>query len=80
MNNLMLKLHPSKISIRCLDNGIDLNKGIISERSFNQSTQSYLGYLSHAQAFGLTQKIKNLALQFSGYFAIICYYGSSGIF
>lgn len=44
----------------------ELNRRIISEESFNQSIQSYLGYLFHAKAFRLTQKIKNLALQFAG--------------
>jgi len=42
----------------------DLSRGRVTEESFNQSMQSYLGYLSHAQAFGLTQEIKNLTLQF----------------
>lgn len=51
-----------KLSIRLED----LNKGIISEDSFDRSMQSYLGYLSHAKASRLTQKIKNLALQFRG--------------
>lgn len=42
----------------------DLSKGIISEESFNQSMQSYLGYLSHAKANRLTKEIKNLGLRF----------------
>lgn len=37
----------------------DLQIGIISEKSFNQSLQSYLGYLGHANSFKLTQKLKN---------------------
>lgn len=37
----------------------DLKNEQISERSFNQSLQSYLGYLSHANSYKLTQKLKN---------------------
>ncbi|MDO8618404.1 MAG: reverse transcriptase domain-containing protein [Candidatus Daviesbacteria bacterium] len=37
----------------------DLKNGYISEKSFNQSLQSYLGYLSHANSYKLTQKLKN---------------------
>lgn len=31
----------------------------IGEENFDQSLQSYLGYLSHANSFRLTQKLKN---------------------
>lgn len=37
----------------------DLQNGIISEESFNQSLQSYLGYLKHASSFNFTQQLKN---------------------
>lgn len=37
----------------------NLQTGIVSEESFNQSLQSYLGYLGHANSFKLTQKLKN---------------------
>lgn len=37
----------------------DLKNGYVSEYSFNQSLQSYLGYLSHANSYKLTQKLKN---------------------
>ena len=82
MNNLMLELHPDKISIRCLDNGIDFLgyivlphyilprtktkkrifkklKEKIGLENFNQSLQSYLGYLKHAKSYKLTEKLKN---------------------
>lgn len=38
---------------------IELQNGQISEQSFNQSLQSYLGYLSHADSYKLTQKLKS---------------------
>lgn len=37
----------------------DLKNEQISEKSFNQSLQSYLGYLSHANSYELTQELKN---------------------
>ncbi len=37
----------------------ELKNGQISQDSFNQSLQSYLGYLGHANSFRLTQKLKN---------------------
>ncbi|MDP3974112.1 MAG: reverse transcriptase domain-containing protein [Candidatus Daviesbacteria bacterium] len=37
----------------------NLQTGIVSEGSFNQSLQSYLGYLGHANSYKLTQKLKN---------------------
>lgn len=37
----------------------DLKNGYISERSFNQSLQSYLGYLGHANSYKLAQELKN---------------------
>jgi len=82
MNNLILELHPRKISIRCLDNGIDFLgyivlpyyilprtktkrrifiklKRKVGSENFNQSLQSYLGYLKHANAFDVSQNLKN---------------------
>ena len=37
----------------------------IGEKNFEQSLQSYLGYLSHASSYKLAQEIKNL--RFSGF-------------
>lgn len=37
----------------------DFKNEQISEQLFNQSLQSYLGYLSHANSYKLTQKLKN---------------------
>lgn len=39
----------------------DLREGLISEKSFNQSVQSYLGVLSHCSSFKLRQEVLNLA-------------------
>jgi len=81
-NNLKLELHPNKIIIRCLDNGIDFLgyivlphyilprtktrkrifkklKEKIGSANFEQSLQSYLGYLKHANAYKLINKLKN---------------------
>lgn len=81
-DELKLELHPKKISIRCLDNGIDFLgyillphyvlprtktkkrifkklKEKIGSENFNQSLQSYLGYLGHANSFRITQQLKN---------------------
>jgi retron-type reverse transcriptase len=38
------------------------NKSEISEHSLNQTMQSYLGYLSHCEAFELEQQVKNKLL------------------
>ena len=35
------------------------NKGLIGKTKVDQSLQSYLGVLSHANAFGLSEKLKN---------------------
>jgi len=90
-SKLKLELHPNKINIRRLDNGIDflghiilphyilprtktkrrmlkklkenmenLNYGKISEFSFNQTRQSYLGYLKHSNSFRLEQLIAKI--------------------
>lgn len=87
---LKLELHPNKISLRPLSQGIDFLGHVIlphhkvlrtmtkrrmlrklTERqsayfqseisgdSLNQTLQSYLGMLSHADAFALTQDLKN---------------------
>ena len=87
---LKLKLHPKKVEIRTLRQGIDflgyvqfpnhrllrsktkrrifkkLKKkfseyevGKIDKSVFKQSLQSYLGVLSHANAYGITQQLKN---------------------
>lgn len=37
----------------------EYNNNIISEVSLNQTVQSYLGYLSHANTFKLSRKLKN---------------------
>lgn len=81
-NELKLELHPDKISIRRLDNGVDFLGYIIlphyilprtktkrrifrkmeeniNSSSFEQSLQSYLGYLGHAKSFKITQELKN---------------------
>lgn len=89
-DELRLKIHPKKISIRPCHRGIDFlgyialphyrllrNKTkrrmfrklkerivayrneIISEDSLSDSLQSYLGVLSHANAYHLTQDLKN---------------------
>ncbi len=40
----------------------DFRAGKISKDSLNQSLQSYLGILSHANAYGIKQYLKNLKL------------------
>jgi len=82
VSELKLDLHPNKINIRRLDNGIDFLGYVvlphyilprtktkrrifkkIQEKvgleNFNQSMQSYLGYLKHAKSYELTEKLKN---------------------
>ncbi len=90
-NNLDLRLHPNKISIRKFSQGIDFlgyvlrphhrlirsktkkrifkklgarideyKKGKISAVRLEQSLQSYLGVLSHANAYKLGKDLKNL--------------------
>lgn len=87
---LKLELHPYKISLRPLAQGVDFLgyvilphhrvlrtttkrrmlrkvserhrgyfKGALAEDSLNQTMQSYLGMLSHADAYDLTQRLKN---------------------
>ena len=38
-----------------------LKEGTITAGQFNQTLQSYLGYLLHANSFKLSQKLKNQA-------------------
>ena len=38
----------------------DLQKELISEESFNQSLQSYLGILKHCQGYGMVRKIEQI--------------------
>ena len=82
LNKLTLELHPKKIIVRRLDNGIDFLGYIVlphyilprtktkrrmfkkleekvGQKNFNQSLQSYLGYLGHANAFKLSKDLKN---------------------
>jgi len=40
----------------------ELKNGDFPRKSFNQSLQSYLGYLSHANSYKLTQNLKNQIL------------------
>lgn len=85
---LKLSLHPNKVSIRKISQGVDflgyvvlphttvlrtrtknrmfrtikekrksVQQGTLTEKSFNHSLQSYLGLLSHANAYKLRQKI-----------------------
>ena len=87
---LKLTLHPKKITIRKLHQGIDFlgyvafpkhrllrtktkqrifkkmrqriqeyNNGEITKTTLNQSLQSYLGVLSHANSYALREKLKN---------------------
>ncbi len=89
-NELKLELHPSKISIRKIRQGIDFlgyvvlshhqlvrtntrkrmfkklkrridlfKSGQISEETLTQSLNSYLGVLSHANAYDLKQELLN---------------------
>lgn len=89
--SLCLKLHPDKIIIRKLSQGIDflgyvillhhrvlrtktkkrifrklyskneeLQNGTISEESFNQSLQSYLGVLKHCSSWKIKEKLQEL--------------------
>ncbi|MFH1978821.1 MAG: RNA-dependent DNA polymerase, partial [Patescibacteria group bacterium] len=89
-NNLALKLHPKKISIRKMDWGIDFlgyvtlpryrllrvktkqrifkklkeqtkqfKQNAVSEQTLNQSLQSYLGVLTHANTYRLSEDLKN---------------------
>ena len=81
-NDLNLELHPKKIIIRRLDNGIDFLGYIVfphyilprtktkrkmfkklrekvGSENFNQSLQSYLGYLKHANSYKLSQELKS---------------------
>ncbi len=44
---------------RIKDKKQDLEKNLMSEKSFNQYLQSYLGMLKHCNEFGITQKIKD---------------------
>lgn len=93
-NALHLELHPKKIILRSLHQGIDflgyvhffhhrlvrlttkrrmLHKlreaddlffqGKLSEESFNQGLQSYLGLLSHAHQHNLSQNLRNMYSQ-----------------
>ena len=88
--NLALKLHPKKISIKKISQGVDFlgyilfpyhrllrtktkkrifkkmkqqifyyHQGHISEKTLNQSLQSYLGTLSHANTYQLSKNLKN---------------------
>lgn len=88
--HLKLELHPKKIILRPLHQGIDFlgyvtlphhrvlrtktkrrmlrklyerhegySKGEVSEESLNQTIQSYLGMISHADTFELQQEIRN---------------------
>ncbi len=88
-NELALELHPNKVEIRKLSQGIDflgyvilphyivlrtktkqrmfrkikqnkkkLASGLISQETFNQSIQSYLGILKHCQGYGLARKVR----------------------
>lgn len=88
---LQLELHPKKVSIRKLHQGIDFlgyvvfpkhclirtktkrriltklkkkilayKSGNISELTLRQSLQSYLGVLSHANAYRLAEELKNM--------------------
>ncbi len=79
---LQLGLHPKKVTIRKLRQGIDFLGYVVLPHhnlprtktkrrifknlkpqakapNFNASFQSYLGYLEHANAFSLTQQLKN---------------------
>jgi RNA-directed DNA polymerase len=88
--SLAIKLHPRKISVRTLYQGIDFlgyvsfphhrlvrsktrrriqkkmkqrtaahEKGVITQETLEQSLQSYLGVLSHADTYELSQNLKN---------------------
>jgi len=90
IKNLFLKLHPDKIIIRKINQGIDFlgyvvlpyyilvrtktkqrifrkirekikecKEGRISNQAIKQSLQSYLGVLSHANAYEIEQNLKN---------------------
>ena len=37
----------------------EYNNGIISEQTLNQSFQSYLGVMSHANTYNIEQELKN---------------------
>lgn len=89
-NNLKLKLHPNKVSIRKVRQGIDFlgyvilphhrrlrtktknrifkklkqrvaehKAGLIDENTLKQSLNSFLGVLSHADAYELRQELLN---------------------
>lgn len=89
-SNLKLKLHPSKVSIRKVQRGIDFlgyvvfpnhrllrtktkrriftklrkrvaefRTGLISKYTLDQSLNSYLGVLSHADSYELKQELLN---------------------
>ena len=89
-DKLKLKLHPNKVSIRQLHQGVDFlgyvvflkhqlvrsktrrrifkkmrekigeyRLGKIAEKSLEQSLQSYLGVLSHANTYKLSERLKN---------------------
>ncbi|MDO9230979.1 MAG: reverse transcriptase/maturase family protein [bacterium] len=89
--NLKLHLHPSKVSIRKIHQGVDflgavvfpthiilrtktkkrmlrkirarkkeLKAGIIDEKYFNQSLQSYLGMLTHCRGNGIKREISEI--------------------
>jgi hypothetical protein len=56
----LLRAKTRKRILRNLKRKIDdCKKGLISEKNLMQSLQSYLGVLSHADAYGLTKSLKN---------------------
>jgi len=56
----LLRAKTRKRILRNLKRKIDdCKKGLISEKSLTQGFQSYLGVLSHASAYKLTESLKN---------------------
>ncbi|MCX6764021.1 MAG: RNA-directed DNA polymerase [Candidatus Moranbacteria bacterium] len=61
-SDLKLELHPDKVYIKTLNSGVDkyLENNLISEESFNQSRQSYLGMLKYCRGYKIQRKIKEI--------------------
>ena len=59
-HHILLRTKTRKRIMRKLDQRVvEYKKGAISEKTFNQSLQSYLGVLEHADAYKITEQLKN---------------------
>ena len=59
-HHILLRTKTKNRIIRKLGQRVTEYKGgIISDETFNQSLQSYLGVLEHADAYNITEQLKN---------------------